>query len=1127
MEFKILGPLELRRGDQQLACKGAKQRLLLAALLLHPNEVVSSDRLIEALWGEQPPPTATKALQMHVSQLRRLLEPDMLITRPPGYELHVAHDQLDLERFVAAVSEARAAAAEEHTDEAARLLAGALELWRGPPLADLTFEEFLQPEIARLSELRLSVLEDRIAADLALGRHAELVPELEALAAEHPLRERIRGQLMVALYRSGRQADALDVYADTRRRLVDELGLEPGRQLQLLQQQVLGQDPALDLHAPSQGDATDGLLGRDREFRELARAIDGAVGGRGAIVLVGGEPGIGKSRLADAAARHAEASGARAAFGRCWEAGGAPAFWPWIQALRTVLDDSDAEGLADVVGEAELGDAEGARFRMFESIASRLRTAASDEPVALFLDDLHAADPASLILLRFVAADVAREPIVIIGCYRDTEVGPDLAAAIAELARAPIASRIRLGGLDADAIRALLAEVMGEPPPDDLVTRVHAETRGNPLFAVELGRLFSTEGVPTGPGERLPIPEGVREAVGRRLERQSQSCRALLGLASVVGREFDVALVAEVSDLTAAELALVLDEAAATGVVGELPASDGRWRFSHILVRDALYEDLPSAVRMQLHRRFADALATTHEANPEPHLAAIAHHYLAAGPAAAPAAIDYCLRAGNHAESEHGYEDAAAHYERALALLTDAGAEEAARRCDVLLSLGGALSRAGRSADAKQALRDAAALAEAEGWPERLARAALGYTGRFAWARGSTDPALVPLLERALSAIGDDDPAIRARLLARLAGALRDDPRRAPRLALAQEAVDIGRATDDLVTRAYAVEGFWIATESADELAQGIVVGDELIDLGLRIGDREHEFTGRDFRFNAFWKLADRAGVDVELEVLTNLAEELRQPSWRWWVRTSRTALTLMEGRFDEAERLIVETLRFGEQAEAWNAHVSERLQLFVLRRAQGRLAELEDVIARSLHEYPSLLRFGAAHAHLQAELGDRRHSRTAFDAVMARDLENEHLDAEWLFTVALLPDPCRFLADEEAAARLHSLLLPYVDTYAQAPVEASFGSAARAIGVAATVLGHFDDAERHFERALEIERRMRARPWVAQAQLDFAAMLVMRGDRGRARTLAAEAAEGYERLGMQRWAERAARLAA
>ena len=242
LEFRILGPVEVLDREKALALGGQKQRAVLAALLIDAGHVVSTDYLVDALWGEHPPKTAATSLQNFVSQLRKALGPEVLVTRPPGYQLRLEPGQLDLDRFTALVEEARAAGAEER----AATLRKALGLWRGAPFADFTFESFAQPEIARLNELRLSVLEERFDADLEAGRHAELVAELEPLVAEYPLRERLRALLMLALYRSGRQAEALQAYQDARSALVDELGIEPSPELSQLHGSILRQDSALD-----------------------------------------------------------------------------------------------------------------------------------------------------------------------------------------------------------------------------------------------------------------------------------------------------------------------------------------------------------------------------------------------------------------------------------------------------------------------------------------------------------------------------------------------------------------------------------------------------------------------------------------------------------------------------------------------------------------------------------------------------------------------------------------------------------------------------------------------------------------------------------------------------------------
>ena len=365
-------------------------------------------------------------------------------------------------------------------------------------------------------------------------------------------------------------------------------------------------------------------------------------------------------------------------------------------------------------------------------------------------------------------------------------------------------------------------------------------------------------------------------------------------------------------------------------------------------------------------------------------------------------------------------------------------------------------------------------LAEQHGRADQLARAALSYGGRFSWGRASTDPDLVPLLERALTAVPDDDGRVRARLLARLAGARRDDRRRDRREELGKQAIEIASKLGDPETLAVALEGHWNAIEGPDTVDDGLALTERLVALWEQLGDKDRLSVAHDHRLNAFWRRCDRAGVDLELDVLAQLAAELRQPAQRWALGTAQTMLALMEGRLEEAEWLISETFAIGERAATWNASVSQRMGLFVLRREQGRLAELDDPTS-SVHEYPALLRFACALAHLHSQLGHTEEARATFDALLTRDLEHEHRDAEWLFSLSLLPDPCAFLGDEAAAARLHRLLLPYEHLYAQAPVEAVAGCVARALGVLGTTIGRFDEAEHHFAVAIEIERRMRA----------------------------------------------------
>jgi DNA-binding SARP family transcriptional activator len=412
MDYRILGPLEALDGERKLPLGGARQRAVLALLLLHGNETLTRDVIVDRLWGEGAPPTAAKVLQNCVSALRRELPPETIRTVAGAYGLTLEPDQLDRDRFERLLAEGRAALEAGDHAEAADQFRQALGLWRGTPLSDFSYEGFAQDEIKRLEELHVSALEDRIEAELALGRHDELVPDLEALVSRHPLRERLRGQLMLALYRAGRQAEALEAYRSARRTLLAELGIEPGRALRELEHAILAQVPALEVASrkpqavlrPGRAAAMP-LEGRADELGLLEAGLDDALAGRGRLFVVVGNAATGKTRLADELASGAKERGARILWGRGWAGGGAPPYWPWTQALPDTLPVPDS-------------DDPKAQFRFFEVATETLRELATAQPLLLVLDDLHAADEGSILLLEFVAAELPEMAALVVALGR-------------------------------------------------------------------------------------------------------------------------------------------------------------------------------------------------------------------------------------------------------------------------------------------------------------------------------------------------------------------------------------------------------------------------------------------------------------------------------------------------------------------------------------------------------------------------------------------------------------------------------------------------------------------------------------------------------------------------------------
>jgi DNA-binding SARP family transcriptional activator len=1138
MEYRILGPLEVVRDGHALDLGGQKQRALLALLLLEANRVVSRDRLIDAIWEEDPPATARKALQVYISQLRKLLGTEHVETRAPGYLLRVAPGELDLARFRALQEEG--------------MLREALSLWRGAPLADLAGERFAQAEIVGLQELRLGCLEDRIEQDIARGQHAAAVSDLERLVTEHPLRERLRGQLMLCLYRGGRQAQALDVYRAGRAALVEELGIEPGRELRELHEAILRQEPGLDLADTSEL-ATEAprsaFVGRDHELSELTAGLEDAFAGRGRLFLLGGEPGIGKSRLAEELAARAGARGARVLVGRCWEAGGAPAYWPWVQSLRVHARQSDSDALRSQLGAgaAELAqilpelrerfpdlpeppsrDSEAARFSLFDATATFLRNAAQRRPIVLVLDDLHAADAPSLLLLRFVVRELGSTGVLLIGAYRDIDPlpGGPLTEMLADVTREPVTQRLALRGLNERDIAGYVDLTAAQIASPQLVAALHEETEGNPLFVGEIVRLLAIEGV--RPGGGLAIPQSVRDVIARRLDHLSQSCNGVLLHAAVIGREFALDGVGRVAGVTQDELLDALDEAMTAGVVSDIPGGDGRLRFAHVLIRDTLYEGLTTARRVGLHRLVVEALEALYGGDePGAHLAELAHHAKAAMDFER--VVQYARRAGDRGLELLAYEESARLYDTALDALGRMDVPEEESRCELLLSLGEARARAGDLAAAKQAFLDAASSARRLGLPRALARAAAGYGGRMAWGRAGDDSRLIPLLEEGLTALPEEDVELRARLLARLAGALRDEPDPERRHALSSEAVRLARQAGKPRTLGYALDGRAAAIIAPDAVTDCLALADELGEVAELSGDAELAVAGHLWRIMAQLQIGDVEAAEAEAAVAATIADELGQPNRLWEVCSCRAMLALATGRLDEAEDLIAQGFALGERAQPQGAIPIDRVHRYTLRDFRGGLEEMEAEIRGLAADYPARPVLRCVLADLLARVGRSAEAQHVLDELGRDGFAALPFDQEWLFGVSLLAETAVVLQDDAAAAVLDELLAPWDQFNVSDAGEGIRGAVSRYLGLLAAMSRDWERAERQFEHAIAMNTRMGLRPWLAHTQRDLARMLLARaapGDNGRASELLGAASDTYRHLGMDGHAALARELA-
>lgn len=917
-----------------------------------------------------------------------------------------------------------------------------------------------------------------------------------------------------------------------------------------------------DTAQAGQGSGERGFFGRRRELDALAAALACAVAGQARTVLLAGEPGIGKTRTAQELVVQAQQRGVLALWGRCPEEPGAPPYWPWFQLLRRWAALHDDSVLAATVGpaaaqiaalDAELAprlaavlpaaaavyaqalsgatppegpvgaaspvatDPAEARFRLFDSIAGLWQRAAARQPLLLVFDDLHRADESSLRLLEFVTAQLHASPVMVLGTFRDAEVGRQhpLTASLAELGRQTPLQRLLLGGFDLTETAQLVAAA-GLSASE--ATLLHEQTEGHPLFLVELARdLAPSRGL-----DRRQLRKGVRDVIGARLNQLSPPCLALLQHAAVIGREFEDDLLCQLAtELTPQQRLAALDEARTSSLIGEA-ADTGRWQFTHALVRDGLYDEMPAPQRARLHHEIAVALESRHRADLTPSLSALAHHWHAAGPAGSAAkAIEYATRAAERASAMQAHEEAIRHYLLACAALPVA--PDPRQRCRLLLGLGRAQISAGQSAIALSTFADAAACARrAPDW-SLLAACAIGF-GNAQWRQGGEGSKAVTLIEEAL-ALGQAlevkaDTQERVQLLSAACRALLFSNRPAEAEQAFREAVVIARRIGDPMTLFCALSAIVPGRWFPDSLPLRIAAAREALELVQRAPHLDWPigtltgWYGGDLMESGETALATQAAR-------SHLAhsEATRQPFDQATATTALAMIASHEGRFAEAEVLALQALRCGERFDRENAAGIFGVQMFTLRRHQGRLGELVPVLRHFLANQAVAATWAPGLAIVHHDLGSRDAAREVFDKLAAQGFAGVPHDAIRAASLGYLAEVCAGLDDAHHAAVLYRLLLPLAERNVVFGAHtASLGSAARLLGMLAATLERWDLAQQHFEFALVFDERTGGRPWLARSRCDFAAMLLRRrgpGDADRALPLLAAAIDDATTLGM------------
>ncbi len=890
-----------------------------------------------------------------------------------------------------------------------------------------------------------------------------------------------------------------------------------------------------------------GYVGRVAERERLTEMWEQAREGSLRLALIGGEAGVGKTRLSTHLALHAHGEGATVLYGRCDEDIGVP-YQPWAQALRHYVAHApvallrahvERHGgqmarLAPDLGERvpELpaprqSDPETERYLLYAAAAGLLEGAAAQEPVVLLLDDLHWADGPTLSLLRHVVTAGSSMRLLIVGTYRDSDLPREhpLTALLADLHREQGVQRLKLTGLQAEDVLALMEAVAGQDMEEEgreLAREITRETAGNPFFAGELLRHLTESGAImhedggrwrlVGEVSDLGLPQSVREVVGRRVERLGSDARTALSAAAVVGRDFDLDLLVAVVEVDEARLLELLEEAVAASLLQESGEQAGRFTFTHALVEHTLYEDLGRTRRARLHQQLAEALEEQCGDEPGERLGELATHWAAATVSANPGkALHYAQQAAERALAQLAPAEAVRWYRQALELQAQAAPSSgAAERCELLIGLGEAQRQTGDSSS-RETLLEAARLARELNDVDGLCRAVLANTRGFTSQLGVVDSERVQALEAAARALPDEEDPQRGRVLALLASELHYSGDFSRSRQLAAKATEIARASADQITLARTLSDVMWAITSPDTLEQRRRLADELIDLTSGLDDQLRS-RAAGWRVLTGLEAGDRSQIESGFSTMRALAATV-QPTSGWALLVSEATWSLVQGDLEASERWAMRAAEAGTAAGEPDVAVVFGVQLFAVRLLQGRLAELVEPSLQLTRRADTVAghRPGAALALIAAGRLDE-----ARELALAEDLWSISLEQAWSIAMVLWAMVCSRLGIVERAAELYELLAPFSGQLG-GNASTVFGSVDWALGTLAVTLERHEEAEGHFAAAAEIEERVGAPLFLARTRAAWAAALVSRGrpeDLDRAQSMLEEAHGTATRLG-------------